>query len=209
MVTKSRDYDLSWRLLTDEELRRWAAHYRRRLALVDEEVGSPFEREPTRQFLAMLVADAGREEASRARAETMGVSREPERFPAEFVADLKARVKLDELLEYEAGARLGRASERGVRRGPCPFCRASEASTCLAVHTADEADQHYYCFRCGATGDAISAIMQTYGDPFPRAVERLARHGGVPLPAPPPDPASPQARYVALARGEAAGGADA
>ena len=118
MVAKSREYEQSWRLMGDEELRRWSQFYARRLTLVDEEVASPFEREPTRQFLAMLVADAEREEASRARAATLGAPREPDRFPAAFIADLKSRVKLDELLEYEAGARLGRASERGVRRGP-------------------------------------------------------------------------------------------
>ena len=213
LEAKAREHARSWGLLSDEELRRWSAFYRRRLALVDAEVASPFEREPTRQFLAMLVADAAIEEAKRERADGApagagrGVPREPDRFPAEFVADLKARVRLDQLLEYEAGARLGRASASGVRRGPCPFCRASASSLCLAVYTADERDQHYWCFRCGAAGDAISAIMQAYGDPFPRAVERLADLGGIPLPPPPPDPASPQARYVAIARG--VGGADA
>jgi hypothetical protein len=196
----------SWQLLPDDDLRRWLAFYRCRLALVDTEIPDPFEREPTRQYLAMLVGDATREEASRQRAAELGVSREPDRFPPAFVADLKARVKLDELLEYEAGARLSKASQRGVRRGPCPFCRASEHSDCLAVYTGDAADQHYHCFKCGAAGDAISAIMQVYGDSFRAAVERLATSGGIPLPEPPPDPASPQARYVAIARG--AGRAD-
>lgn len=195
-------HDRSWQLLTDEELRRWLAFYRRRLALLDAEIADPFEREPTRQYLVMLVGDATREAASRERAAELGAARERDRFPPAFVAELKARVKLDELLEYEAGARLTPAGKRGIRRGPCPFCRASERSDCLVVHTADAADQWYWCFRCGAAGDAISAIMQVYGEPFPVAVEHLARNGNVPLPEPPPDPASPQARYVALARGE-------
>jgi hypothetical protein len=175
----------SWQLMTDEELRRWLVFYQRRLALVDSESRDPFEREPTRQYLALLVGDATREEASRERATELGVPRERDHFPAEFVADLKARVRLDELLEYEAGATLGRVSERGVRRGPCPFCRAGDRSDCLAVYLADERDQHYYCHRCSAAGDAISAIMQVYGDAFRAAVARLAASGGVPLPVPP------------------------
>jgi hypothetical protein len=195
----------SWQLMTDEELARWGKFYARRLALVDAEVRDPFEREPTRQYLAMLVGDATREEASRERAGELGVPRERDHFPAAFVADLKARVKLDSLLEYDAGAQLKPANRRGVRRGPCPFCRASERSDCLAVYTADAADQHYFCHRCGAAGDAISAVMQVYGDSFRAAVERLAGFGGVPLPAPPPDPASPQRRYLAIARGREEG----
>jgi hypothetical protein len=196
----------SWQLLTDEELHRWAGFYRHRLALVDAEVRDPFEREPTRQYLAMLVGDATREEASRAQAAHLGVPRDRDHFPAEFVADLKARVKLDHLLEYEAGAQLKPASRRGVRRGPCPFCRASERSDCLAVYTADAADQHYFCHRCGAAGDAISAIMQVYGDSFRAAVERLAGFGGVPLPAPPPDPggATGGRRMASIRRGKRA-----
>ncbi len=51
--------DRSWQLLTDEELGRWRAFYARRLALVDAEVRDPFEREPTRRFLAMLVGFTG------------------------------------------------------------------------------------------------------------------------------------------------------
>lgn len=197
-------YDRSWRLLPDEELRRWLGFYRRRLALVDAEVADPFEREPTRQFLALLVGDAGREEAGRRRAADLGVPRERDQFPADFIADLKARVKLDELLEYEAGARLGR-EVGGKRQGPCPLCR--RGANCFTVYVADAADQHYYCFRCGARGDAITAIMQVYGEPFRAAVEHLARNGHVPLPAPPPDAGAPQRRYLAIARGE--GPADA
>lgn len=194
--------DRSWQLLTDEELRRWLALYRRRLALVDAEIRDPFEREPTRQYLAMLVGDAEREEAGRERAAELGVPRERDQFPQAFIADLKSRIKFDELLEYEAGARLGRAKARGVRRGPCPFCRASESSDCFAVHTAEATDQWYHCFRCAAAGDAISAIMQAYGDSFRSAVERLARSGNIPLPSPPPDPEAPQRRYLAIARGD-------
>lgn len=202
MVAKARDHDRSWQLLADEELRRWLTFYRRRLALADAEIPDPFEREPTRQYLAMLVGDAEAEEARRERAAELGVPRGRECFPPAFVADLKARIRLDELLAYEAGAQLGRPDARGQRRGPCPFCGngMNSGNRPFGVHLADPADQWYRCFACGAAGDAISAIMQVYGDPFRAAVERLASGAGMPLPSPPPDPASPQVRYVALAR---------
>lgn len=41
----------------------------------------------------------------------------------------------------------------------------------------------YYCFGCGAGGDAIRLHMQTTGDDFPAAIETLARHHGIPLPS--------------------------
>jgi DNA primase len=41
----------------------------------------------------------------------------------------------------------------------------------------------FYCFGCGAGGDAIRLHMQASGDDFPAAIETLARANGIPLPA--------------------------
>lgn len=188
--------DRSWRFLSDDDLRTWLAFYRRRLALLDVECDAA-TREDTRAYLAMLVADAEAEDAQRDRCVALGVPRDRARFPAGWLDELKRRVRLDQLCEYEMGATLGK-ERGGKRQGPCPLCKRGE--NCFTVYTADEADQHFYCFRCGARGDAIGAIMQTYGDSFPDAVARLARYGGIPLP-PPPTTASvtrPDARLASL-----------
>lgn len=174
--------DRSWRALTDEEVRHWLAMYRRRLATLDDDEPDPEVRESTRDYLAMLTEDG---EAEAARRAVPGRGQALDRFTPAFLADLKARVMLDALCEHELGATLGKPTLGGVRRGPCPICGTSAHSDSFGVHTADPANQWYYCHRCGATGDAISAIMQAYGDPFPRAVERLARYGGVPVPPAP------------------------
>jgi DNA primase len=42
----------------------------------------------------------------------------------------------------------------------------------------------FYCFGCGAGGDAIRLHMLLSGDDFPAAIETLARRHGIPLPAP-------------------------
>lgn len=179
-----RAIDNTWRDLTDEELRRYLTSYRRRLVLVDEEVPAGEVREHTRAFLVALVETATAEDKRRDRAAVLGVPRDVNRFPEDWLADLKTRVMLDTLLEYEAGARLGRPNREGTRRGSCPFCKSSEHSDCFSVHTGDPADQWFYCFRCQCRGDAISAIMLAWGETFPQAVEHLARNGNVALPDP-------------------------
>ncbi len=41
----------------------------------------------------------------------------------------------------------------------------------------------FYCFGCGAGGDAIRLHMLTSGDDFPSAIEALAQRYGIPLPS--------------------------
>ena len=41
----------------------------------------------------------------------------------------------------------------------------------------------FYCFGCGAGGDAIKLHMLTTGDDFPAAIENLAMRYGIPLPS--------------------------
>lgn len=182
IIPTLRPIDNTWRDLTDEELRRYLTSYRRRLVLVDEEVPAGEVREHTREFLAALVENAEQEDKRRERAAALGVPRDVNRYPDEWLADLKGRTLLDELLIYEAGARLGKPNKEGTRRGPCPFCKTSEHSDSFTVHTGDPADQWFYCFACQCRGDAISALMLSWGETFPQAVEHLARNANVTLP---------------------------
>lgn len=191
-----------WRELTDDELHRYRTSYARALALVDEETDDDV-REGTRDFLALLLADAEHEEARRAYAATLGVPRDRPAFPPDLVAELKRRVHLDQLLEYEAGATLGRASPGGVRRGPCPFCGTSDHSTSLRVDTGDPDNQHFYCFACTTAGDAVSAIEIIYRLDFAAAVRHLARDAGLALPTPPRAAHPATGRMIVPLKGEA------
>ena len=193
---------LGYEHLNDEELRHWHTYYRRRLALVEQDVAAEYPDLPPDELAAMIrsAADFYRchveacehEEARRARAAQLGVPRDADHYAPAFLADLKQRVDLGGLLEYELGARLGKANRRGERRGPCPLCKPSDRSDCLVVHLADPADQWWYCHRCGLTGDAIDAISAAYGLPFRQAVALLAEKGGIPLPEAPQTTQAPR-----------------
>jgi DNA primase len=74
---------------------------------------------------------------------------------------------------------LTRLEKRGNRYwGLCPFHKEKTPSFSL-----DPTRGLFYCFGCGAGGDAIRLHMQSSGDDFPAAIETLARANGIPLPA--------------------------
>lgn len=196
----SNTYINSWRDLSDADLARYLTSYRRAVVLLDEEVADPEVRESTRAWLEMLIADATSEDERRERAAELGVPRDAQTFPPAFIADLKANIHLDEMLIFEFGAQLGKANRAGIRRGPCPICKASESSTCFVVSTADRENQWWYCFRCLAGGDAIDVIVEAYRDSFPDAVRRLAAFGRIALPEPPTQAAAPAKRASAQGR---------
>ncbi len=181
-------YDRSWRFLSDDDLRRALVVHRRSLLLVDDDNPHPEVRESTRQYLVMLIHDGEVEDARREYCAKLGVPRDAERFPADWLAALKANVQLDELLVYDGGAKLRKANRNGIRRGPCPFCRTSPDSTSFVVSIGDPLHQWYHCFACLTGGDCFSAIMQAWGLEFPQAVEKLARDSNFPPPATPPAP---------------------
>ncbi|MDA8017257.1 MAG: DNA primase [Thermoanaerobaculia bacterium] len=61
--------------------------------------------------------------------------------------------------------------------GLCPFHKEKTPS-----FSVDPEQGLYYCFGCGAGGDAIKLWMEHSGDEFPEAIEALARRYGIPLP---------------------------
>ncbi len=70
---------------------------------------------------------------------------------------------------------------RGKRyTGLCPFHKEKSPS-----FSVDPDAGLYYCFGCGAGGDAIGLFMQSSGDDFPAAMEALANRYGIPLPTAP------------------------
>jgi hypothetical protein len=184
--------DPGYRALHDDELRRRRREYQRALVLVEEDVAaahgdlSPDELAERiaggRAWYAQHLGECEREEARRERAAQLGVPRDADRYPPEFLDDLKRRVKLDELVEDELGATLGRASAKGVRCGRCPFHEDHDPS--FYVYTAPAAGQHFHCYGCGTHGDAIDAITIARRLDFREAVASLARDAGLALPAP-------------------------
>jgi DNA primase len=71
--------------------------------------------------------------------------------------------------------RLRKAGRR--YQGLCPIHKEKTPS-----FSVDPVQGLFYCFGCGAGGDAIKLHMLTTGDDFPAAIEALATRFGVPLP---------------------------
>jgi DNA primase len=72
--------------------------------------------------------------------------------------------------------RLRKAGRR--YHGLCPIHKEKTPS-----FSVDSEQGLFYCFGCGAGGDAIKLHMLTSGDDFPAAIEALAMRFGVPLPS--------------------------
>lgn len=72
--------------------------------------------------------------------------------------------------------RLRKAGRR--YQGLCPIHKEKTPS-----FSVDPTQGLFYCFGCGAGGDAIKLHMLTTGDDFPAAIENLATRYGIPLPS--------------------------
>ncbi len=63
-------------------------------------------------------------------------------------------------------------------QGLCPIHKEKSPS-----FSVDPVQGLFYCFGCGAGGDAIKLHMLSTGDDFPAAIESLATRYGIPLPS--------------------------
>jgi DNA primase len=72
--------------------------------------------------------------------------------------------------------RLRKAGRR--YQGLCPLHKEKSPS-----FSVDPVQGLFYCFGCGAGGDAIKLHMLTTNDDFPAAIEALAQRYGIPLPS--------------------------
>ena len=93
-------------------------------------------------------------------------------FSKPFLEEVKRRNNLTDLISRFVP--LKRAGSNMV--GCCPF--HSEKTPSFTVFPATES---YYCFGCGAGGDAITFVMQSEGLEYREAVEQLAKLAGDPL----------------------------
>jgi len=112
-------------------------------------------------------------------------------LPPAFLDELRARVSLADLVGRKvAWDRRKSNAARGDWWAPCPFHQEKTAS----FHVLDR-EGRYYCFGCGAKGDAISFLRESEALGFMEAVEELARLAGLEMPA-----RDPQAAARAKAR---------
>lgn len=94
-------------------------------------------------------------------------------IPQEFVQTLLGRVDLVDLVGQSVA--LKKAGSNFVAR--CPFHQEKTPSFSVSATR-----QFYHCFGCGASGNAISFIMQYHGTGFVDAVTLLANQVGLPVP---------------------------
>jgi len=94
-------------------------------------------------------------------------------IPQSFIDDLLHRVDIVEVVDKRVG--LKRAGKN--YQACCPF--HNEKTPSFSVQPER---QFYYCFGCGAGGNAIGFVMNFDHVDFPQAVETLARDAGVEVP---------------------------
>lgn len=94
-------------------------------------------------------------------------------IPAGFIQDLLARVDIVEVVGRHVELKRGGANLMGL----CPF--HAEKSPSFSVSPSK---QFYYCFGCGATGDAIRFLTEHLGLSFVEAVRELAGQVGMQVP---------------------------
>jgi DNA primase len=109
-------------------------------------------------------------------------------IPPSFVQDLLSRVDIVEVVGRHVQLRKGGANLMGL----CPF--HGEKSPSFSVSPAK---QFYYCFGCGASGNAIGFLTAHLGMGFVDAVKDLAQQVGMAVPE---DERSPSDRERAQAQ---------
>jgi DNA primase len=95
-------------------------------------------------------------------------------IPREFIQLLLARTELVDLIQGRI--RLQKKSNNNYF-ACCPFHTEKSASFSVSQNK-----QFYYCFGCGAHGNAIDFLMQYDRLSFPEAIEALAKQAGIEVP---------------------------
>jgi DNA primase len=94
-------------------------------------------------------------------------------IPSGFIADLLARVDIVDVIGRHVQLKKGGANLMGL----CPF--HGEKSPSFSVSPSK---QFYYCFGCGASGDAVRFLTEHTGASFRDAVTDLAQQVGLTVP---------------------------
>lgn len=97
----------------------------------------------------------------------------PGTIPQSFINDLIERVDIVDVIERRVPLKKTGKNYKGL----CPF--HDEKTPSFSVNPEK---QFYYCFGCGASGTALTFVVEFDGLPFPEAVESLAAYAGVEVP---------------------------
>ena len=92
------------------------------------------------------------------------------RFSKELVEDIRARNDIVELIGSYVNLKRAGSNFSGL----CPYHNEKTGS-----FTVFPATQSFYCFGCGAGGDAITFAMRSENLDYPGAVEFLAKRAGI------------------------------
>lgn len=95
------------------------------------------------------------------------------RIPQNFIDDLLARIDIVEIVDHRV--KLKRSGKN--YSACCPFHEEKTPS-----FTVSPDKQFYYCFGCGASGTAITFLMEYDRSGFVDAIESLAKTAGVEVP---------------------------
>ncbi len=94
-------------------------------------------------------------------------------IPREIIEEIISRTDITDLIGSYVNLKRAGSSFNGL----CPF--HSERSPSFTVFTRTNS---FYCFGCGAGGDAITFVMRAENLDYPSAVEFLAARAGVTIP---------------------------
>lgn len=95
------------------------------------------------------------------------------RIPQNFIDDLLARVNILDIIDGRVKLKKTGKNYSGL----CPFHQEKSPSFSVSPDK-----QFYYCFGCGAGGNAIGFLMEYERLEFPQAVEELAQLVGIDIP---------------------------
>src|SRR4051794_13704774 len=88
-----------------------------------------------------------------------------------LIAEVKSRTNIRELI----GRRVQLRREGRQWKGCCPF--HGEKTPSFTVY--EGRNPHFFCFGCGAKGDAFAFVMRSTGASFPEALAELAEEAGI------------------------------
>ena len=97
----------------------------------------------------------------------------PGAIPKSFIEELLSRTNIVEVVQGRVSLKKAGKDFQGL----CPFHDEKTPS-----FTVSPAKNMYYCFGCGAGGDAIKFVQQFEGASFTEAVESLAASLGMEVP---------------------------
>lgn len=95
------------------------------------------------------------------------------KIPDQFVNDVLSRVNIVDVLRQHVHIQKSGAQFKAL----CPFHQEKTPSFVI-----NQSKQFYYCFGCGAKGDAIQFLKEHDGLSFSDAVEKLAAMAGLEVP---------------------------